>query len=740
MTCLDRWQHVPRICLALLSLFACFVAAEAHGLVLAHEGKTDYHIYIGASAAPAERHAAEELAAFLKQATGATFPLVDKREQATGPLLVVGVNDLTKETLGARPKSGLLGDDGFEIRTHGDKLFIFGGSPRGSLYGVYFFLEKYLGCRWYSSDFSVIPAVRSVRLGKIHERQVPRFSYREVFSRDADDPLFSARNRLNGQFGHRLDRFLKDEHGGAVSIRGINIFKLVDPAKYRKGHPEYFGGGQLRFGNSKVRAIAIDTTRERLARLPIEPFYLLISHADVNSYYYGEEDKRIIDEGASPGAAFMDFVRVIAEAIAKDYPQVTVLAEAYQWSRKPPRRMVFPKNIGVMVSDIELDFSAPMNADRNQGFLQDLDDWSRLTSQILVWDYITNFAGYLQPHPNLYVLGPNLILLAQRPRVQGVFEQGSYGTRGGEFAELRTWVLAHLLWDPDRDDRALIREFIHGYYGPAAPYIEHYVEILHASAKQHPTYLAVKTPPFAAYLTAGMLGKADDLFQKAEQTVKDSPQYLRHVQMARLAVDYALLINPRLRNENGARLARFKSYLQLGGVTAYREGGKEASTDTLIQALEIPQTVAKPPAECNGRGQDDCIEIQDLGFNLAGDARLAADGMASNGAAVRMGGGSTVWGIQLPLGYWPPPEGNWRILVSVRIDPGKGAGTDLALRMGVYPGVRREVLVAEAATAYKLFELPGTWRQDKTRAIWVAPPGSGAIEALYVDRVVAVRQ
>jgi len=41
------------------------------------------------------------------------------------------------------------------------------------------------------------------------------------------------------------------------------------------------------------------------------------------------------NEGAAPGAAFMDFVRVIAEAIAKDYPQVTVLAEAYQWSRKP---------------------------------------------------------------------------------------------------------------------------------------------------------------------------------------------------------------------------------------------------------------------------------------------------------------------------------------------------------------------------------------------------------------------
>jgi len=42
MTCLYRWQHLPRICLALLSLFACLFAAETHGLVLAQEGKTDY--------------------------------------------------------------------------------------------------------------------------------------------------------------------------------------------------------------------------------------------------------------------------------------------------------------------------------------------------------------------------------------------------------------------------------------------------------------------------------------------------------------------------------------------------------------------------------------------------------------------------------------------------------------------------------------------------------------------------
>lgn len=76
----------------------------------------------------------------------------------------------------------------------------------------------------------------------------------------------------------------------------------------------------------------------------------------------------------------------------------------------------------------------------------------------------------------------------------------------------------------------------------------------------------------------------------------------------------------------------------------------------------------------------------------------------------------------------------------------QGSKTDYHIYVGASAApaerrvVRREVHVAEAATAYKLFELPGTWRQDTARSIGVAPPGSGAIQALYVDRVIAIRQ
>ena len=45
-----------------------------------------------------------------------------------------------------------LGEEGYYISVEKDGLTIIGGMSRGLLYGVYSFLEDYLGCRWYSPD------------------------------------------------------------------------------------------------------------------------------------------------------------------------------------------------------------------------------------------------------------------------------------------------------------------------------------------------------------------------------------------------------------------------------------------------------------------------------------------------------------------------------------------------------------------------------------------------------------
>ena len=68
-----------------------------------------------------------------------------------------------------------------------------------------------------------------------------------------------------------------------------------------------------------------------------------------------------------------------------------------------------------------------------------------------------------------------------------MFEEGGYYTRVAAFSEVRAWVLARLLWNPELDGDALVREFVSGYYEDAAPYVQKYIERLHDLAfTEHP--------------------------------------------------------------------------------------------------------------------------------------------------------------------------------------------------------------------------------------------------------------
>ena len=132
---------------------------------------------------------------------------------------------------------------------------------------------------------------------------------------------------------------------------------------------------------------------------------------------------------------------------------------------------------------IECNFREPLDHPSNAAFLADLQDWSKICQRLYVWDYVTDFANYVLPHPNWFVLGPNLRLFRDYG-VKGVFEEGAYAGPGAEMAELRSWVLAQLLWNPQQDDRALIKEFLRGYYGKrAGDLIERYLELMHDASE-----------------------------------------------------------------------------------------------------------------------------------------------------------------------------------------------------------------------------------------------------------------
>ena len=143
------------------------------------------------------------------------------------------------------------------------------------------------------------------------------------------------------------------------------------------------------------------------------------------------------------------------------------------------------------------------------------------------------------PHPNWFVLGPN-VRFFQQHNVRGVFEQGAYQSHGSEMAELRAWVLAQLLWNPKQDDRALINEFLEGYYGrDAAPHLRRYLELMHDASEGHS--LVCYSPSNAPHLRFKPLAEAEKLWQQAETAAANSPEFLERIRLGHLAVRYVWL-------------------------------------------------------------------------------------------------------------------------------------------------------------------------------------------------------
>ena len=127
-------------------------------LYLAENGKTTYAIVIDPAAVAQPdadgnprlsptQHAANELASFLQQVTGAEFPILVTSELPRGKVLVVGRGKV-QEMLAPDPKLDQLKPDGIVIETSGLNMIFAGDEPRGTLYAVYTFLEDVVGCRW----------------------------------------------------------------------------------------------------------------------------------------------------------------------------------------------------------------------------------------------------------------------------------------------------------------------------------------------------------------------------------------------------------------------------------------------------------------------------------------------------------------------------------------------------------------------------------------------------------------
>lgn len=534
----------PWLSVFALALSACVSPSPgpgAAGVELATSGRSAYVIVLPAKAAQAERHAAEELQRYVADISGARLPIVDDATPAAACEIRLGA------ARGAAPDAAALGAEGFRLRTQSGTLTIAGGSPRGTLYGVYALLEEQLGCRWFAPDAARIPHQATLRLPALDRSDRPRFEYREpqgVFGRDAG---WAARNRVNSGAP------LSAAEGGAVRyVPGYFVHtsgKLVPPSVWFAGHPEYYAlvkgvrkTSQLCLTHPQVRAIALEEARRQLRQHP-ESDVISVSQNDGGGWCQCPACQAVVDREGSQAGPVLEFANFIAAGLREEFPSKAVDTLAYYYSEKPPKSLRPLPNVIVRLCSYGCCSSHPLDtcdSAESKRFRDNLAGWNNLTHRIWIWDYTVNYAHFLQPFPNLETLQPNMRYFAAHG-VSGVFEEGDYMNNGGELQELRLYLLAKLLWNPDCDVAAAQADFLAGYYGAAAPDLAAYVRLTHAAAAAPGIHVGLYDPPTARYLTPEVCTKAEVLFDRAEAAASGNPDCLRHVRAARLGVDYVLL-------------------------------------------------------------------------------------------------------------------------------------------------------------------------------------------------------
>ena len=537
-------------------------AADA---VLARDGVAAYVITIAADATEPERHAAEELASFLKQVTGTAFPIKPPAEAAGAPCLAVGPGaaraiqpDLDLNSLGA---------DGIVIRgLPGERnhLLLTGGvgAPRGTLYAVHTFLENEVGCRWWTRTESSIPNKPTLAVkAELDVRYVPPLEFRDQCFNEGMDGIWALRHKLTGWCSPG-DSVLR---GGGLMYAGNihSFFSLVPPKEHFDKHPEWYAEingkrtveGQLCLTNPELLQVVIGRVKVWLKECPlrIKPAFVSVSQNDCAGWCTCPRCKAVDEAEGSQSGTMIRFVNAVAEGIEPDYPNVAVHTFAYQYSRKPPKLVRPRRNVVVQLCSIECDFAHPMADDRNRPFWhtgtspagrlfrEDLEGWSRICDRLYIWDYATNFRYFFQAHPNLRVLGPNIRFFV-RNGVKGVFEQGSYESPGAALGALRAWVIGKLLWNPALDDRALIEEFLSGYYGPAAPALRRYLNLIHDTMAESGYRLTMFMTPNAPHLTPEILAQSAALVEEAKAAVAGQQEFLRRVEIVEMSILFSQIL------------------------------------------------------------------------------------------------------------------------------------------------------------------------------------------------------
>lgn len=522
-----KTKHFIILAISFLT-FSTQALAGKKPISLTANGKSEYVIIIPSQTTTIDEQSAELLQLYIEKISGCRLAI--KKDNAKPAKMEICIGNTNRNDFSA----SAIDADELHLKTEGSKLFLYGGDHKGTYYAVVELLEKHLNCRIYAPDAEYVPKNADITIPVLNFTDKPANKLRIVHGKFNENTAYKEWMRVDN---------IHEVFADGYYVHTFN--RLVPWETYFNTHPEYFAYmngkriiDQLCMSNPDVLKLVIDKLKDEMVKQPDKRLWS-VSQNDNFSYCQCDKCNAVLAEEGAPSGALLRFVN----KVAAQFPDKTISTLAYQFSRSAPKLTKPADNVQIMLCTIELNRSKSIERDPgSQSFVKDISDWGKLTQNIYLWDYTVDFANSVTPFPNLHVLQPNIQFLTRN----GAYEhfQQTNTMKGNEMSELKAYMLARLLWNPDVNIDSVKNVFLEGYYGKAAPYIKQYIDRLETELVKSGEWLDIYGSPVhhsKSFLSAENILVYNSLFDLALAAVNDSPVLTERVKVCRLPVEFATM-------------------------------------------------------------------------------------------------------------------------------------------------------------------------------------------------------
>jgi hypothetical protein len=448
-------------------------------------------------------------------------------------------------------KNADMAAEGYAIEVLGKNVYLYGGQGRGLLHGAYSLLEEDLGCRWYSPRSIDTPKMERFSVGLVSRQVAPLLELRDPYVLSMADPKWSLRNKTNSPQSR-----IPTCWGGSIRYHHMgHTYALYFPTdEYFATHPEYYA-----LVNGKRQTTQLCHTNEDVIRLSVEKTCTIFrDNPEVTITAIGPNDgrgfcdcphcKKLDDENGGRAGSFFYFVNRIAEGVKKQYPDHHLISLAYlDYARPPTKLKVDPYVIIQLCTDSHAWRHQFCYIWESDAFRKMIKAWHDANAKVYIWDYYVDYVHSLVPMANWPVVAENT-----RFNIKNGATGVMYECEANDIDEMRGWVWAKQLWNPDLDTKSLLKDFVFGYYKESGQPLWDYEMMMWDYWEKwhnepHKCGLPSDNPvlnnlhcsyaPDGPMFTSGFMKKMRKYFTDAEASAK-SEEVLTRVRKAKLSLLY----------------------------------------------------------------------------------------------------------------------------------------------------------------------------------------------------------